>query len=58
MLNILRVQSKDLYIGMFVSALDRPWLGPVISASRRAEMHELWTALAEFGAGQCTLTRN
>ncbi len=27
MLNILRVQSKDLYIGMFVSALDRPWLG-------------------------------
>jgi len=26
MLNILRVQSKDLYIGMFVSALDRPWL--------------------------------
>ena len=27
MLNILRVQSKDLYIGMFVSALDRAWLG-------------------------------
>ena len=26
MLNILRVQSKDLYIGMYVSALDRPWL--------------------------------
>ncbi len=27
MLNILRVQSKDLYIGMFVSGLDREWLG-------------------------------
>jgi len=27
MLNILRVQSKDLYIGMFVSGLDRDWLG-------------------------------
>ncbi|MBE9538209.1 MAG: HD-GYP domain-containing protein [Proteobacteria bacterium] len=26
MLNILRVQSKDLYMGMYVSALDRPWL--------------------------------
>jgi HD-GYP domain-containing protein (c-di-GMP phosphodiesterase class II) len=27
MLDILKVQSKDLYVGMFVSELDRPWLG-------------------------------
>ena len=27
MLNTLRIQTKDIYIGMFVSGLDRPWLG-------------------------------
>ena len=27
MLKTLRVQTKDIYIGMFVTGLDRPWLG-------------------------------
>ena len=45
-------ELQSIWYGRERKLLDQPWLGPVIPASRRAGMHQLWTALAEFAAGR------
>jgi len=45
-------ELQSIWYGRERELLEQPWLGPVVPASRRAGMGEMWEALADFAAGR------